>query len=54
MILDARKQFERLQAVNAEFFEKVVIGSESAGGEFEMPLGKGQDFLSGVSQSWHD
>ena len=43
MLLKARKQIERLQAVNAERLEKIVVRRELFARHFEVRRGKTQN-----------
>jgi hypothetical protein len=53
VIFETRKKFERLEAVNAELFEKIVGWRERTGGHIEMLTGKIDDFLCGLVESAH-
>jgi hypothetical protein len=54
MIFEARKQFERLQAVNAEFPVEIVTRLKFSAREFEMGSGKIQDFVCCLFYCFHD
>jgi hypothetical protein len=45
MLFQARQEIERLQAVNAQSLEKIVIRAEPFARHFEMRRGKLQDFV---------
>lgn len=45
VVFQAGEQFEGLQAVYSERFEKVVVGSEFFAGDFEVRRRKGQNFI---------
>src|SRR6185312_12270637 len=53
MIFDAAQQLERLQAVDAELFEKVVVGRERARRHVEMLRGQVEDLLRGLVDGAH-
>ena len=53
MIFQAAKELERLQAVDAELLEEVVIRREGAGGNLEMLGGEGQHLLGGLIDGAH-
>lgn len=54
MIFYARKQAERLQTVNAEFFEEIVAGRELLARNFEILRGQLQDLVRHLLKSWHN
>src|SRR5713226_4113505 len=45
MVLEPSEQFQRLQAVNPECFEEVVIGSELLTWDLELRRRKAEDFV---------
>src|SRR5579859_7658947 len=53
MIFQAAEHFERLQAVNAQLLEKIVIRSERTGRHFEVLRRQIEDFLRGLFQCAH-
>src|SRR5579871_6247049 len=53
MILDAAQEFERLQAVDAELFEEVVIRRERARRHVEMLRGQVEYLLRGLVNGAH-
>jgi hypothetical protein len=53
MLLDAGEQVESLKAVDAEFFEEIVIGGKLLALNFEMFGGEAQDFVGGVVNGVH-
>ena len=46
MVFEPREQFERLQAVNAKRFEKVVVGCQRSAFDFEMRGRERQNFVN--------
>jgi len=53
MIFETGEHFERLQAVDAEFLIKIVVGHEGARGDFELPGGEVEDLLRGLFDGAH-
>ena len=53
MIFEAAEKFERLQTVDAELLEEVVIRRERIGGNLEMLGGEVQHFLGGLIDGTH-
>ena len=54
VMLEPREQVERLQAVNAESLEKVVIRRELFPRHLEVGRGKTENFVESVISSGHD
>jgi hypothetical protein len=48
VIFDPRQQIERLQAVNTELLEKIVVRRQLLAGHFEMGRSESQHFICGV------
>src|SRR5579864_7024166 len=53
VIFEASKQFQRLQAVDVQFLEEVVIGLEVGARNLELRRGQIQDFFRSLVQSFH-
>ena len=53
MIFDAAQELEGLQAVDAELFEKIVVGREGARRHVEMLRGQVEDLLRGLVNGAH-
>ncbi len=53
MLFDAGEEVEGLEAVDAELFEEIVVGSELLALHFEMLGGEAQDFVGGFVQGVH-
>ncbi len=53
MILDAAEQLERLQAVDAELPEEIVVGRERARRHVEVLRGQVEDFLGRLLNGPH-
>ncbi len=54
MVFESRQQFKRLQAVNAEGFEKIVVRRECRAIRFEMGGRKRQNFVNDLFESTHN
>ncbi len=53
MVFEPCEQFERLQTVNAQRFEKVVGRCERRAFDFEMGRRERQDFINDLFESFH-
>jgi hypothetical protein len=53
MIFETREHFESLEAVDAEFLVKIVVGHEGARRDFELLGGEFEDLLRGLFDGAH-
>jgi hypothetical protein len=53
MLLDTRQQIERLQAVDSQLFEKIVVGRKMLARHLEMFRRESEDFVRGVMECAH-
>jgi hypothetical protein len=53
MLFEPAKQFKRLQAVNAQLLEEIVLGMEFGARDVEVGGGKIEDFAGGLVEGAH-